>query len=152
MAEPLNESLKIADAVIDSIVHETLTDDDLLRLQHTFPEQTIIGALDLIDRGNVLKYTTAWEHTEYEVIGSNGTYLVLLEVSSTEYPYFCSCPAFLYYVHQQKNHVMCKHILATRIANRISACSERQMKLDELASLYARLYPTTDQDHSVGHS
>lgn len=29
-----------------------VTDDDLLRLQHTFPEQVIIGALDLIDRGN----------------------------------------------------------------------------------------------------
>ena len=54
----------------------------------------------------VHKYTTAWGHTEYEVIGSSGTYLVLLEVSTVDYPYFCSCPAFLHYVHQQKNHTM----------------------------------------------
>ncbi|XP_006460639.1 hypothetical protein AGABI2DRAFT_70344, partial [Agaricus bisporus var. bisporus H97] len=84
----------------------SVTDDDLYRLQHAFPEQTVLGALDLIDRGNVLKYTTSWGHTEYEIIGSNGTYLVLLDVSTTGYPYFCSCPAFIHYVLQQKNHVM----------------------------------------------
>jgi len=73
MTETLKEPLSVANAVIDSMSRETcscsslinqtfffllfdkwsiVTDDDLLRLQHTFPEQTIIGALDLIDRGN----------------------------------------------------------------------------------------------------
>ncbi|KXN90849.1 Zinc finger SWIM domain-containing protein 7, partial [Leucoagaricus sp. SymC.cos] len=123
-----------------------VTDDDLLRLQLAFPEQTVIGALDLIDRGNVHKYTTAWGHTEYEVIGSSGTYLVLLEVSTVDYPYFCSCPAFLHYVHQQRNHTMCKHILATRLADRTSTCSQRQMELDGLASLHVRHYPSASRD------
>jgi hypothetical protein len=68
MPVSLLEPLKIADAVIDRVqgqdrpchslkldselTSRSVTDDDLYRLQHVFPEQTILGALDLIDRGN----------------------------------------------------------------------------------------------------
>jgi hypothetical protein len=116
----------------------------------------------------VIKYTTPWGHTEYEIIGSNGTYLVLLDVSTTGYPYFCSCPAFIHYVLQQKNHVMvylsfllfrssyskyyqCKHILATRLANRLSVSVQRQMGPDDLVSLYTRYYPAKDEDEENGN-
>ncbi|KAF7782185.1 hypothetical protein Agabi119p4_1561 [Agaricus bisporus var. burnettii] len=146
MSTSLLEPLKIVDAVINRVQGQDLTDDDLYRLQHAFPEQTVLGALDLIDRGNVLKYTTSWGHTEYEIIGSNGTYLVLLDVSTTGYPYFCSCPAFIHYVLQQKNHVMCKHILATRLANRLSVCVHRQMSPEDLVLLYTRYYPAKDEE------
>jgi hypothetical protein len=92
----------------------------------------------------------------------------LLDVSTTGYPYFCSCPAFIHYVLQQKNHVMvylsffsfcslysrqcqCKHILATRLANRLSVSVQRQMGPDDLVSLYTRYYPAKDEDEDTGN-
>ncbi len=65
------------------------------------------------------------------------------------------------YVLQQGNHVMvrslnsfvramlrqhkqCKHVLATRLASRMSACIERQMQVDDLVVLYMRRFSLSE--------
>jgi len=131
--------LTLAKNVIDSIQleHNELSNDSLMKLQTIFPENLIISALDLIDRGSVIHHITPWNHTEYEVLGSTATYTILLDLdASPRVPYSCTCPSFIYAVLLSETHIMCKHLLATFLARKLSLCIERPTDLDHLSALY----------------
>jgi len=132
--------LTLAKNIIDSIQLEhnnELSHDSLTKLQTIFPEKLIIAALDLIDRECVIHHTTPWNHTEYAVLGSTATYTVLLDLDAApKVPYSCTCPSFIYAVLLSETHVMCKHLLATFLARKLSLCIERPTDLDRLSALY----------------
>jgi len=132
--------LTLAKNVIDSIQlenNELLSDDSLMKLQIIFPENLIIAALDLIDRGSVIRHITPWGHTEYEVLGSTATYTILLDLDAApRVPYSCTCPSFIYSVLLSETHIMCKHLLAAFLARNLSLCIERPTDLDDLTTLY----------------
>jgi len=131
-------SLALAKNILDSIrlEHNELTYDSLMRLQIIFPESLIIAALDLIDRGSVIRHITPWNHTEYEVLGSTATYTILLDLDTApKIPYSCTCPSFIYAVLLSETHIMCKHLLATFLARKLSLYIEMPTDLNDFSTL-----------------
>ncbi|KIM45388.1 hypothetical protein M413DRAFT_442059 [Hebeloma cylindrosporum] len=138
--------LLFTNAIINSIKPDNLTDDILTTLRAILPEKTLIAALDVIDRGNVIHYVTAWGHSEYEVLGSTATYAVLLDVPLSPIPYSCACPAFIHLVVMSRTHIMCKHVLAALIARKMNLCIEQPTSADDLAALYLRQFPSPEKE------
>ncbi|KJA27818.1 hypothetical protein HYPSUDRAFT_119750, partial [Hypholoma sublateritium FD-334 SS-4] len=83
-----------------------VSDDSLLKLRAIFPEKMIVAALDIIDRTNVVYFSTPWGHSEYQVMGSTGSYTVFLDLRNSKVPHSCTCPAFLSSVLMQGAHIM----------------------------------------------
>jgi hypothetical protein len=114
----------------------TVTEEDILRLHLVFSEDMLIAAFDIVDRGSglydqcvlilhvlklgsyvchpiVIKHTTSWNRSHYEVFGSTGSYLVYPEINNrtfgatisedemklvTPQPAFCTCPTYMHSV------------------------------------------------------
>ncbi|KAF8160675.1 hypothetical protein B0H34DRAFT_346284 [Crassisporium funariophilum] len=146
---PFEDLLILAKTVINSIESDELSDDSLTKLQFIFPESLIIAALDLIDRESVIRYVTPWGHTEYEVIGSTSMYSILLDLDASPIPYFCTCPAFAYSVLIKETHIMCKHILATLLARKLTLCIDRPTGADQLVALFTRHFPLTKDESTT---
>ncbi|KAI0032329.1 hypothetical protein K488DRAFT_36532, partial [Vararia minispora EC-137] len=80
----------------------------------------------------VLKFVMPWNTVHYEVLSNDGSYLVhpsLLNAPST--PAFCTCPTYTNVVLIQESYLMCKHVLAVRIAERLSLCVEKHPTKDD---------------------
>ncbi|KAF5380577.1 hypothetical protein D9615_004651 [Tricholomella constricta] len=137
---PSAELLRIADAVIDSVENEELTDELIHKLHSVFPETIVTGALDLIDRENVIKYIIPHSYPQYQVLGSTDIYTVLLDMTISTTPFFCSCPAFAYAVLSSGSHMMCKHVLAARLANKLSLFIARPMTPEDLQAMMVRQF------------
>ncbi|KAF9241535.1 hypothetical protein BU15DRAFT_87128 [Melanogaster broomeanus] len=123
------------------------------KLRALFPDNTIVAALDLVDRDNgcsltslvvapsVLKYRTPWGRCHYEVLGSTATYSVFPRLGcSTNVSSYCTCPAFAFAVLMSESHLMCKHVLAVCLAEQLLGCVERPISdQDLLARLTAHV-------------
>ncbi|KAF5370796.1 hypothetical protein D9758_001867 [Tetrapyrgos nigripes] len=113
----------------------------ILKLQAILPETVVLAAFDIVDRGNVIKYTTSWGHTHYEVLGSLAAYPVFIDLQAgTATTMYCSCPAFTYAVLTSGTHLMCKHILATRIAKQLQLYVQRGVEEDFLTNNIVQHY------------
>ncbi|KAF9263407.1 hypothetical protein L218DRAFT_865120, partial [Marasmius fiardii PR-910] len=88
----------------------------------------------------VIKNVSPWGRVQFDVLGSTATYNVLLNLSVTPVSAYCTCPAFVYAVLISQSHVMCKHILASRLAQKLGLCIERPLTFDEMATLIASRY------------
>ncbi|OAX43296.1 hypothetical protein K503DRAFT_708818 [Rhizopogon vinicolor AM-OR11-026] len=113
-------------------------------LRAVLPDTTIIAALDLIDRDGVVKYSTSWGQHHYEVLGTTSTYAVFphLNAASTVISSYCTCPSFAYAVLISESHLMCKHVLAVCLADRMSRCVVRPIEDDSLLlKLMGRIPP-----------
>lgn len=135
------ELLMIAEAVITSVKPGVLSDETIQRLRSLFPDTLVLAALDLVDRESVIKYTTPWGRSHYEVLGSTATYTVFPQISPSLTPAmsaYCTCPAFTYAVLISESHMMCKHVLATRLAEQMARCLVRPVSKDDLASIIVR--------------
>ncbi|CAL1703140.1 unnamed protein product [Somion occarium] len=134
--------LSTADVVIDSIdsADEDDVDEYIEKLRFLFSENLLLAALDLIDRDSVIKFVTPWKHSTYHVLGSTTTYTVFPGNSSVsdKLPAYCTCPAFAYSVLLSGSELMCKHLLATKIAIQLSRCIERPVTRDDLADIAVR--------------
>ncbi|KAH7914106.1 hypothetical protein BJ138DRAFT_1080115 [Hygrophoropsis aurantiaca] len=119
--------IPIAEAIILSFSEEEF-EASIEKLQVILPDATIIAALDLVDRDNVIKYTTPWGRCHYEVLGSTATYTVFTN------PNYCTCPAFAFSVLLAESHLMCKHLLATRLGEQLSRCVVRPISDEELVA------------------
>jgi len=131
----------ITEAVIASITPGVLSDETIQKLRFLFPDTLILAALDLVDRESVIKYTSPWGRSHYEVLGSTATYSVfprLLPSPTPTISAYCTCPAFIYAVLISESHTMCKHVLATRLAEQMSRCLTRPINKDDLASMIVR--------------
>ncbi|KAJ6593852.1 hypothetical protein B0H19DRAFT_37037 [Mycena capillaripes] len=121
-----------ADSVIASLGVEPLTDQTLLALQAVFPRSLVLAALDLIDRGNVLKCIGPARH-HYDVLGSTATHHVFTNMPGPLSAY-CTCPAFAYLVLSSESYLMCKHVLAAHFAHKMGRFVEQPINSDQLAS------------------
>ncbi|KAJ7783081.1 hypothetical protein B0H16DRAFT_1403494 [Mycena metata] len=127
-----------ADSMIASLAAEPLTDHALLNLQSALPRNLVLAALDLIDRGNVLKCIGPARH-HYNVLGSTATYKVFLDMPGPISTY-CTCPAFSFLVLSSESYLMCKHVLAARIAQQMGRCVDQPLNSDELGSMIMQEY------------
>ncbi|KAF7376103.1 SWIM-type domain-containing protein [Mycena sanguinolenta] len=115
-----------------------VTDQSLLNLQSVFPRTLVLAALDLIDRGNVLKIKGP-ARSHYDVLGSTTTYHVFINMPGPMSAY-CTCPAFAYLVLSSETYLMCKHVLAVHLAHQMHRDVEQPVNSDGLASIITQEY------------
>ncbi|KAJ7262226.1 hypothetical protein B0H12DRAFT_1012934 [Mycena haematopus] len=115
-----------------------VTDQSLLNLQSVFPRTLVLAALDLIDHGKVLKRIGPARH-QYDVLGSTATHHVFINMPGPMSTY-CTCPAFAYLVLSSESYLMCKHVLAARLAQQMCRCIEQPVDSDALASIIMQEY------------
>ncbi|KAJ7346563.1 hypothetical protein DFH08DRAFT_699986 [Mycena albidolilacea] len=120
------------------LIQYVVTDQSLLNLQSVFPRSLALAALDLVDRGNVLKCIGPAQH-HYNVLGSTATHRVFLNMPGPM-PAYCTCPAFAYLVLSSESYLMCKHVLAARLADQMGRCVDQPVNSDELASIIMQEY------------
>ncbi|KAJ7647379.1 hypothetical protein FB45DRAFT_734890, partial [Roridomyces roridus] len=112
---------------------EPVTDQNLLNLQAVLPRNLVVAALDLVDRGNVVKYTGP-ANKHYQVLGSTGTHRVFTDLPGPMSSY-CSCPAFAYLVLSSETYIMCKHLPRCRLANKLDKCTTQPLDKEQLSQL-----------------
>jgi len=118
-----------------------VTEDLLRQLQFFFPDNLILAALDLIDRECVIRYISPISRTHLQVIGSTTRYNVKLDLplgSQHSSKFWCSCPAFTFSVLLSETHFMCKHVLASRLAENMDRVVVRKVGFEEWADLVSR--------------
>ncbi|PPQ63688.1 hypothetical protein CVT24_004573 [Panaeolus cyanescens] len=104
--------LPLLTPILNEIEPGTLSNETLSKLHSICPEKLILAALDIIDRGNVIRYVTPWGHEEYQVLGASGNYSVLLDLTaSPTVPLTCTCPAFVYSVLLAQTHLLVCHLV-----------------------------------------
>ncbi|KAI6134494.1 hypothetical protein EDD17DRAFT_1492744, partial [Pisolithus thermaeus] len=123
-------------------------EEGIEKLRAFIPDTTLVAALDVVDRDRgrelliertlwiVLRYKTPWGRSHYEVFGSTSTcYTVFprLGFSASMFSY-CTCPAFAFSVLVSNSHLMCKHVLAVCLAERLSKCIERTVTDEEFVA------------------
>ncbi|KAJ3733598.1 hypothetical protein DFJ43DRAFT_216284 [Lentinula guzmanii] len=145
------ELLRLVDKVIDSIDLDSsqyLAEESLHRLHDVFPDVLILAALDLVDQRKVTESSTPWGFVEYEVLGSTATHIVHIGLSNTLMSSYCTCPAFNFTVLETGRSLMCKHVLATRLAVRLGLCVKQQISLDYLATSISQRYQPPDNAYT----
>lgn len=101
------------------------SNDSLQALRTLLPDNLIVAALDLIDRGKgenptlmfasgcvdslVVKHVAGWGREFYEVSGSKEKYCVEVDLPGP-LPVYCGCPAFTYAVLVSDNQLMVRSI------------------------------------------
>ena len=70
----------------------------------------------------------------YQVTGSSGTPYVCLPHSV-----FCQCMAFKYAVLKRREHPICKHVLASRLATEMKLVEEKTVSDEYLADILANM-------------
>ncbi|KAH8119572.1 Alpha/Beta hydrolase protein [Phellopilus nigrolimitatus] len=138
----------------------TVFEDSIQKLRHFFPDNLLLAALDLIDRergqyqfsvfqtdienhesnsnyvsgiNTVMHLKTQWGHSFYEVHGSTSAYTVQPDLLPHK-PAYCSCPSFAFSVILSEDQLMCKHLLAVQLAQRLSKCAERNITDGDIPS------------------
>ncbi|KAI6119880.1 hypothetical protein EDD16DRAFT_1479852, partial [Pisolithus croceorrhizus] len=126
------------------------------KLRAFIPDTTLVAALDVVDRDRgrcpwsadyrdlftertswiVLRYKTPWGRSHYEIFGSTSTYYTVFPRfgSSASMFCYCTCPAFAFSVLVSNSHLMCKHVLAVCLAERLSKCIERTVTDEEFVA------------------
>ncbi|KAF9501952.1 hypothetical protein BDN71DRAFT_503204 [Pleurotus eryngii] len=137
---PPNDLIPILDTTLASIKPgEPIHDDTLHQLRVLFPDSLVLAAFDIVDRKNVMKYTTPWGRVFYQVIGSTATYSVQPDLGhSPNVRFYCTCPAFSYTVLLAESYFMCKHILAVALAEQLNECINRPSDPNDIANLVVR--------------
>ncbi|KAH9979059.1 hypothetical protein BGW80DRAFT_1282704 [Lactifluus volemus] len=132
----------ILQAILETIEPGNLPDEAVEKLGVLFSEQLLLAALDLIDRDCVVDYISPWGRSHTCVLGMTGSYTVFPSLHrSCSIPSFCTCPAFAYTVLISHSQIVCKHVLATLIAQRLSKCVVREMSQGDFVSILARQNP-----------
>ncbi|KAF2358420.1 Zinc finger SWIM-type [Trinorchestia longiramus] len=87
---------------------------DILCCLHSVYGKTLMPALQLIDDRKVTKVTCPSGRWVYRVSGSSGVPYICLPGSA-----YCQCPAYKYSVLLKREAIMCKHVLAAKLATQM---------------------------------
>ncbi|KAJ3886056.1 hypothetical protein GG344DRAFT_58167 [Lentinula edodes] len=126
--------------LVSNHYRKDFTEESLHKLHDVFPDSLILAALDLIDQRKVTESVTPWGFVEYEVLSSTATHIVYVGLPKTLMSSYCTCPAFNFTVLETGQNLMCKHVLATRLAIRLGLCVRQQISLDYLATSVSLRY------------
>ncbi len=136
----------VADQLLLEVRRETQEtghiSDDLMSALNFLFHQSLLQALDLIDRKHVSHFVCPSGRELYRVQGSRErTYTCL--VSSN----YCSCPSFVYTVLVREDSLMCKHMLAVQLARAMAAAREVTVSDEE----FTELLGTDRQSEGTAH-
>ncbi|XP_046840843.1 zinc finger SWIM domain-containing protein 7-like [Xenia sp. Carnegie-2017] len=105
------------------------SDELLSALRLVFP-QTLLQALDLIDRQLVTRVLSPQGREAFQVKGLSGRiYLCLM---SSEY---CTCPSYTYYVLMKEEMLMCKHVLAVHLSLKLGTSIVKNVSKEDFANI-----------------
>lgn len=97
---------KIMEAAIGRLEPGPLSDSALQGLRYILPDTLILGALTLIDRECVVRYTLENGRQHYVVQGSSAASYSVYPKLGASRPPFCSCYAFLHGVLSTRMHLL----------------------------------------------
>ncbi|KZT57716.1 hypothetical protein CALCODRAFT_495747 [Calocera cornea HHB12733] len=137
---PHLEMIKMGESLLDSIEPGGLSEQQIHSLHLVF-QNTLVAALDALDKGRVIKLVTPYGRHFYRVYGGKEAkdkykyvYTVHPQLMST-FPPSCTCPSFAYSVLLSDTHLMCKHVLAVRLGERLNKCIIQPASDDDIAEL-----------------
>lgn len=126
---------QLLDLVLAEAKPGPLQDGVLQGLRHLVPDTLIIGAFTLIDSNRISLYVSENGRRHYLVEGSGSSlYTVYPDLEASALP-LCTCYAFLHGVLASQNYLLCKHILAVKLATRMDRITEQPILEDNLANL-----------------
>ena len=102
------------------------------------PTTTLINALDLIDKGKIIKYIAGTSQRELFAVEPSsstkgrGKYHKTYKCLSNNY---CTCQSFAYSVVTKKESRYCKHLLAVMIAEALNEYQIKYVKDSEMGLL-----------------
>ncbi|ORY55719.1 hypothetical protein BCR35DRAFT_335542 [Leucosporidium creatinivorum] len=142
-----------------------LSETDLRSLALLTSSSLLIDALDLIDKGQVSQITLPNGQHLYQVAGTSGAYSVHPNLpqsprslsDSFDQPHhqqlgYCPCPAFSYSVFKADHQVICKHLLAVKLAQHLGAppLVKKEMGLRWLAAFATGFAVPVQQGGAAG--
>jgi len=153
-----NTSLTGVAALVDvddemgSGVLQVQLDEDLLKnLRFFLPDALVLAALDIVDRDDVVRYTSPLQRVQYQVAGTKKNHYVFPNLpvwtDCGVNRYFCDCPAFTLSVLSAESNFMCKHLLATCLAEKLGRTVERKLDFEEWAALMSTMSNRENQYH-----
>ncbi|KAK3871945.1 hypothetical protein Pcinc_022943 [Petrolisthes cinctipes] len=107
---------------------------EVLRSLNLVHSHSLTNALDLIDGNKVTKVVSTSGRWVYQVIGSSGTPYVCFPHSV-----FCQCPAFKFSVLKKRESVICKHVLAARLATAMGVTEEKFVSNEYIVDVLTHL-------------
>jgi len=140
------------DSEMESGDKQVRPDEDLLKKLHFFfPEALVLAALDIVDRDGVIRYTSPLQRVQHQVVGTKRNCYVFPNLpvwaNSGVNRYFCDCPSFTLSVLSAESNLMCKHLLATYLAETLGRVVERKLGLEEWATLMLTMSNQENQYH-----
>ncbi|GAA6042331.1 hypothetical protein JCM8097_003850 [Rhodosporidiobolus ruineniae] len=140
----------IQSLVASSSSSSPLPDSLLHSLALTLGTQTLLDALDLVDRDKVSRLSPPSGRPVYQVASSTGgTYTVIPDITvGGSAGGYCPCPAFVGGVLAEgAERVLCKHLLAVLLSLRLSSPSSSSHSSDPAPSFPPAAQP--DFKHSL---
>ncbi|KAH8090753.1 hypothetical protein HD553DRAFT_14787 [Filobasidium floriforme] len=132
--EPRDLYAQVVETALDRINNDCPTDDDLSALSFIFGPM-LMPALTLVDRGDVNKISLPNGRQLYRVTGTKGKSYTVYPADVRQANAYCPCAAFTYSCLVAEQQLMCKHVLAVRIAEKTGRCKAIVSGRDGVADL-----------------
>ncbi len=111
--------------------------DNLLSALHSVFQQSLLHALDLVDKNHVTRFVCPSGRELFQVKASTGSKVYTCLVPSS----YCNCPSFVYSVVLKEEALWCKHLLAVRLCQALERVESREVCGEDIAEML-----TTDRD------
>ncbi|XP_056001848.1 zinc finger SWIM domain-containing protein 7-like [Ostrea edulis] len=108
--------------------------DELLSALNFVFQAPLLPALDILDNRGVTAISCPSGRKVYQVLGTSGTPYICLPSSK-----YCSCPAYRYSVLLKNDHLLCKHVLAIRLAEAMNLTKSQGVTDLEMTNLVKNL-------------
>ncbi len=105
--------------------------ENLLSALHSVFQQSLLHALDLVDKNHVMCFVCPAGRELFQVQASAGKRVYTCLVSSN----YCNCPSFVYSVVLKEDALMCKHLLAVQLARAMDRVETKDISGEEFAKL-----------------
>nr|XP_022335427.1 zinc finger SWIM domain-containing protein 7-like [Crassostrea virginica] len=110
-----------------------VSDEILSALNFVF-KAPLLPALVIVDHRDVTTITCPSGRKIHQVVGSSGTPYICLPSS-----YYCSCPSYRYSVLLRDEHLMCKHVIAMKLAVGMGVSKQQEVTDQEMTTLLKSL-------------
>ncbi|XP_064404463.1 zinc finger SWIM domain-containing protein 7-like [Halichondria panicea] len=105
--------------------------ENLLSALHSVFQQSLLHALDLVDKNHVMCFVCPAGRELFQVQASAGNRVYTCLVSSN----YCNCPSFVYSVVLKEDALMCKHLLAVQLGRALDRVETKDISGEEFAKL-----------------
>ncbi|XP_076032632.1 zinc finger SWIM domain-containing protein 7-like [Oratosquilla oratoria] len=107
---------------------------DVLHALHLVLGTPLTPALDLIDDNKVTILSSPSGRWIYQVKGSSGTPYICFPNST-----YCQCPAYKFGVLKRQEYIMCKHVIAARLASALSTTKTTEISNEAISDVLINL-------------